>query len=80
MRITPPPSAKWVTGMLDKYNVFDFIRIQILRNYNINRNKQCLDTAYATRRASGYPGPILPGEGRTFTSVANFNYEIAVLI
>jgi Fe(3+) dicitrate transport protein len=66
---TTTPSANGVTGMLDKYNVFDFSsEYKFLENYNIKAGiNNVFDEAYATRRSTGYPGPgILPGEGRTF--------------
>jgi len=55
--------------MLNDYRVFDLsTEYKFLKNYNIRAGvNNLLDENYATRRASGYPGPgILPGEGRTF--------------
>ena len=66
---TKSPDAKGVTGMLNDYRVFDLsTEYKFLKNYNIRAGvNNLLDENYATRRASGYPGPgILPGEGRTF--------------
>ena len=66
---TKSPSANGVTGMLNDYRVFDLsTEYKFLKNYNIRAGvNNLLDENYATRRASGYPGPgILPGEGRTF--------------
>lgn len=66
---TVEPSANGVTGRLEGYRVLDFsAEYKILKNYNIRTGINNLtNEMYATRRASGYPGPgILPGEGRTF--------------
>ena len=66
---TKSPSANGVTGMLNDYRIFDLsTEYKFLKNYNIRAGvNNLLDENYATRRASGYPGPgILPGEGRTF--------------
>ena len=66
---TKSTDAKGVTGMLNDYRVFDLsTEYKFLKNYNIRAGvNNLLDENYATRRASGYPGPgILPGEGRTF--------------
>lgn len=66
---TLAPSANGVTGLLDKYHVLDFSsELKFYSNYNLRFGINNLtNEMYATRRASGYPGPgILPGEGRTF--------------
>jgi len=66
---TVTPSANGVTGLLEGYNLLDFsAEYKFLKNYNIRTGINNLTyEKYATRRASGYPGPgILPGEGRTF--------------
>ncbi|WP_298395592.1 TonB-dependent receptor [Flavobacterium sp.] len=66
---TTAASANGLTGLLDKYNVFDLsAEYKFLENYNIRGGiNNLFDENYATRRAGGYPGPgILPGEGRTF--------------
>ena len=66
---TENPSSNGITGLLDKYSVFDLSgEYKFLRNYNVRAGiNNLLDEDYATRRAGGYPGPgILPGEGRTF--------------
>jgi len=66
---TVTPSANGVTGLLEGYNLLDFsAEYKFLKNYNIRTGINNLtNEKYATRRASGYPGPgILPGEGRTF--------------
>ncbi|HEU4497268.1 MAG TPA: TonB-dependent receptor, partial [Flavobacterium sp.] len=66
---TVSPSANGVTGLLDKYSVFDLSsEYKFLRNYNIRAGiNNLFNEKYATRRAGGYPGPgILPGEGQTF--------------
>lgn len=62
-------SANGLTGVLEDYNVFDFSsEYKFLEVYNIRAGiNNLFNENYATRRASGYPGPgILPGEGRTF--------------
>lgn len=66
---TTTPSANGVTGLLDKYSIFDLsTEYKFLNNYNIRAGiNNLFNEDYATRRAGGYPGPgILPGEGRTF--------------
>ena len=66
---TKAASANGVTGLLDGYKVMDLsAEYKFLKNYNIRSGINNLTNEdYATRRASGYPGPgILPGEGRTF--------------
>lgn len=66
---TTTPSENGVTGLLEKYEVLDLTAEYIfLKNYNIRAGINNLaNETYATRRASGYPGPgILPSEGRTF--------------
>lgn len=66
---TTTASANGLTGLLDKYNVFDLsAEYKFLENYNIRGGiNNLFNENYATRRAGGYPGPgILPGEGRTF--------------
>lgn len=66
---TVTPSPNGATGLLDGYEVFDLsTEYKFLKNYNIRSGINNLtNESYATRRASGYPGPgILPGEGRTF--------------
>lgn len=65
---TTTASANGITGLLDKYNVLDLsTEYKFLKHYNIRAGINNLaNNDYATRRASGYPGPgILPGEGRT---------------
>ena len=66
---TEASSANGVTGLLEDYRVLDLsAEYKFLQNFNIKAGINNLsDEKYATRRASGYPGPgILPGEGRTF--------------
>jgi Fe(3+) dicitrate transport protein len=66
---TTAASANGVTGLLDGYKVMDLsAEYKFLKNYNIRSGINNLTNEnYATRRASGYPGPgILPGEARTF--------------
>ncbi len=66
---TVVPSSNGVTGLLEQYQVMDFSsEYKFLKHYNVRVGvNNILDKNYATRRASGYPGPgILPGEGRTF--------------
>lgn len=66
---TVAPSANGVTGLLQEYQVLDLsTEYRFLKNFNIKGGiNNVTNKMYATRRASGYPGPgILPGEGRTF--------------
>lgn len=66
---TRTPSANGTTGLLEGYNLLDFSsEYKFLKKYNIRTGiNNITNENYATRRASGYPGPgILPGEGRTF--------------
>lgn len=66
---TLEPSANGVTGLLDGYRVADLAaEYKFLKYYNVRAGVNNLtNEMYATRRATGYPGPgILPGEGRTF--------------
>jgi Fe(3+) dicitrate transport protein len=66
---TETPSAKGVTGKLDGYSVYDLsMEYRFLEKFNIRAGINNLDnTIYATRRASGYPGPgIMPNDARTF--------------
>lgn len=66
---TLEPSANGITGLLDGFNVADFaLEYKFVKNYNLRIGINNLtNEMYATRRATGYPGPgILPGEGRTF--------------
>jgi Fe(3+) dicitrate transport protein len=56
-------------GKINGYQVYDIsVEYNFLQNYNIRFSaNNFTNTKYATRRASGYPGPgLLPGEGRTF--------------
>jgi Fe(3+) dicitrate transport protein len=66
---TTAPSANGVTGLLDAYRVFDLsTEYKFFKNYNLKAGiNNVFNEQYATRRASGYPGPgILPGEAQTF--------------
>jgi Fe(3+) dicitrate transport protein len=66
---TVTPSTNGVTGLLDRYGVFDLSsEYKFMKNFNIRAGiNNLLSEEYATRRAGGYPGPgIIPGEGRTF--------------
>ena len=66
---TVAPSANGQTGRLDGYEILDFSsEYKFYKKFNIRTGvNNILDKSYATRRASGYPGPgILPGEGRSF--------------
>lgn len=66
---TSTASTNGVTGALAAYNVMDMsTEYLFLKHYTMRAGINNLtNETYATRRASGYPGPgILPGEGRTF--------------
>ncbi len=66
---TIAPAAKGDSGLLDGYEIMDFSsEYKFYKKYNLRAGvNNILDKSYATRRASGYPGPgILPGEGRSF--------------
>lgn len=66
---TVTASANAQTGKISGYSVWDLnnsipIYKQIIARFSINN---VLNKTYATRRASGYPGPgILPADGRNF--------------
>ena len=56
-------------GMLSGYQVMDVsFSYKFMRHYTLKAGvNNIADEKYATRRATGYPGPgILPGNGRTF--------------
>lgn len=62
------PSANANDGLIDKYCVYDWsFKYKFLENYNIRGGVNNLfNTEYATRRASGFPGPgLISNEGRT---------------
>jgi Fe(3+) dicitrate transport protein len=66
---TVAPSTNGQTGLLDGYEIMDFSsEYKFYKKYNLRAGiNNLLNKDYATRRASGYPGPgILPGEGRSF--------------
>ncbi|MCF8321886.1 MAG: TonB-dependent receptor [Flavobacterium sp.] len=66
---TVAPSTTGQTGLLDGYEIMDFSsEYKFYKKYNLRAGiNNLLNKDYATRRASGYPGPgILPGEGRSF--------------
>ncbi|WP_298222296.1 TonB-dependent receptor [Flavobacterium sp.] len=66
---TETPPANGLTGKLNGYSVYDLsMEYRFLEKFNIRAGINNLDnTVYATRRASGYPGPgILPNDARTF--------------
>lgn len=66
---TETPTSNGVTGKLDGYSVYDLsIEYAFLEKFNLRGGINNLsNTIYATRRASGYPGPgILPNDTRTF--------------
>jgi Fe(3+) dicitrate transport protein len=47
--------------------VFDLSTEYKFKNYNLKAGiNNVFNEQYATRRASGYPGPVLPGEAQTF--------------
>jgi len=65
---TEVPNTTGTIGKIDGYQVYDLsMEYKFLKNYNICFSINNLtDTKYATRRASGYPGPgLISGEGRT---------------
>lgn len=62
-------STNGQNGVLAAYEIWDFSsEYKFLKKFNIRTGVNNLaNRKYATRRASGYPGPgILPGEGRSF--------------
>ena len=66
---TVAPSPNGQTGLLDGYEIMDFSsEYKFYKKYNLRAGiNNLLNKDYATRRATGYPGPgILPGEGRSF--------------
>ena len=66
---TETPNAIATVGKLSGYQVMDASVIyRFMEKYHIKAGVNNMeDKKYATRRASGYPGPgILPGNGRTF--------------
>lgn len=70
---TEIPNATGTIGKLSGYKVMDVsLSYKLMEHYNFKAGvNNIADTKYATRRASGYPGPgIMPGNGRTiFVSV-----------
>ena len=63
-----PPNATATVGKLPAYEVMDLsLTYKANELYTIKTGVNNLtDAMYATRRASGYPGPgILPANGRT---------------
>lgn len=66
---TVAPSTSGQTGLLDGYEIMDFSsEYKFYKKYNLRAGiNNLLNKDYATRRATGYPGPgVLPGEGRSF--------------
>ena len=64
--ITPTVNAN--DGKIDKYTVYDWsFKFNFLEKYNLKGGmNNVFNTAYATRRAGGFPGPgLIPNEGRT---------------
>lgn len=62
------PSSNAIDGLIKKYCVYDMsFKYSFLENYNIRGGiNNLFNTSYATRRASGFPGPgLIPNEGRT---------------
>lgn len=63
------PNATATIGKLAAYQVMDLsLSYHFLQRFNLKAGVNNLtDEKYATRRATGYPGPgILPGNGQTF--------------
>lgn len=66
---TETPNATGTIGKISSYKVLDAsLAYKFLGIYNIKAGvNNITDEKYATRRATGYPGPgLLPGNGRTF--------------
>lgn len=66
---TELPNSSGTIGKISAYQVMDFSLVyKFKERYNVKAGITNLtDEKYATRRATGYPGPgILPGNGRTF--------------
>lgn len=62
------PSANANDGLIEKYTVYDWsFKLNFLEKYNVRGGiNNVFNTAYATRRAGGFPGPgLIPNEGRT---------------
>ncbi len=66
---TETASIDGLVGKIAGYGIFDLsATYQFLSCYNVKAGVNNIsDEKYATRRATGYPGPgLIPGEGRTF--------------
>ena len=66
---TDAPNATGTIGKLSGYQVMDFsFSYKFMKHFNIKAGVNNLaDQKYATRRATGYPGPgIMPANGRSF--------------
>jgi Fe(3+) dicitrate transport protein len=66
---TEVSNAQGTIGKLPAYQVMDAaLTYKFLKYYNVKAGINNLtDEKYASRRATGYPGPgILPGNGRTY--------------
>jgi Fe(3+) dicitrate transport protein len=66
---TEQPNAAGTIGKLNAYEVIDFsLALKVLKNYSFKAGiNNLMDEKYATRRATGYPGPgLMPANGRTF--------------
>lgn len=63
--------ADGVQGWIPAYRVVDAsVRVPLLRGVSFEGSvSNLLDARYATRRATGYPGPgLIPGDGRVFVA------------
>lgn len=71
-------NAAATVGPLAAYQLLDFgCTITLPKNLTVKAAvNNIADVRYATRRASGYPGPgIIPGEGRSFVLGLTMNFD-----
>jgi Fe(3+) dicitrate transport protein len=74
---TELPNATATIGKIAGYKIIDFTAsYKFKKHYNFKFSLNNLtNEIYATRRATGYPGPgILPGNGRTFSLSLGVNF------
>jgi Fe(3+) dicitrate transport protein len=74
---TELPNATATIGKISGYKIVDFTAsYKFKEHYNFKFSLNNLtNEIYATRRATGYPGPgILPGNGRTFSLSLGVNF------
>ncbi len=63
------PNLTSTTGKLASYKLIDAsFTYKFMQHYNLKAGiNNITDENYATRRATGYPGPgLIPGNGRTY--------------